>query len=142
MTVSDRPTTRSSPFGCVSLSTPAWLLLLIFQVALIMSNYENFRARNIARNRALLNEMQLGRRETDVPSKSLSKKRRKIKRVAQLPVRSSIRLASVVNRPWYTEENETSRPRKQQMHKNIAGPDPVAKAPIAPQLDVEGIQRG
>jgi hypothetical protein len=77
-----------------------------------MSEYENRRARKIARNQALLKELQLESASNSLNNRSLIKvkterpaKRRKLSNLpARHPLRASARIASSETRPVYSEE--------------------------------------
>lgn len=95
-----------------------------------MTDFETLRASNIARNKALLKELELedaGHSITSIEPRQLAPrppKRRKIDtKPTQLPSRSSARLASSSTKPNYSEEPErepapeTSAPRIKPAHK-------------------------
>jgi hypothetical protein len=107
-----------------------------------MSNYEALRAQKIARNKKLLNELHLGTRGTGIESKPPAKKRRKIERPTQVPVRSSARLSSIENKPSYAEDNGRSPPPKTHIRKDHTRLEPTAKTPKAPQIDEEQLRKG
>lgn len=78
-----------------------------------MSSYEAERAEKIARNKALLQELQLeNASKAFTVDDSRPSKKRKIQKFEQTPSRSSARLASVQIKPSYNEDEPKYRPQK------------------------------
>ena len=85
-----------------------------------MSDYEILRAKRIARNKALIQELKLDDAKSSVspipmPSDGRPQKRRKVvKPTPRQPMRASARLASMAGpQPSYNEEDSTPRERKE-----------------------------
>ncbi|QDS68950.1 hypothetical protein FKW77_008661 [Venturia effusa] len=102
-----------------------------------MSEYESRRAQKIAKNQALLKELQLDhagatlKRESPAAKESnKSTKRRKIASAPRPPARSSARIASAPVRQTYNEDDNSNAESR---HKRIPNKNPTKPPPQAPQ---------
>jgi hypothetical protein len=100
-----------------------------------MSDYESRRAQKIAKNQALLKELQLGhagatlKRESSTTTPEKNPKRRKIANaISTQPSRTSARIASVTKRPTYSEDDKTTeRATRKSSGKNNSSTTPAPK---------------
>jgi hypothetical protein len=107
-----------------------------------MSRYETLRAEKIARNKALLKQLELGKTKSVIsPSTQRSAKKRKVEKVKQEPVRVSARIASVQTRPSYAKQNKPEPQRAAKSRSRTKEEPAFSEASTIPS-NVDGIRKG